>query len=433
MTDIIIILLLILLNGVFSMTEMALVSARKSKLSALAADGSAGAKIAMRLMENPDKFLSTIQIGITLIGILTGLFSGAAFSSVLGDLFVDAGMSQAWAYKLAQTVIVLVVTYLSIVIGELIPKRIGLAMSDKIAVAMAPVMSVLSTVALPVVWLLTVSTELVARVLGVRHKSTKVTEDEIKSLIQEGTEAGEVKEVEQDIMERALVLGDQTVNRIMTNRADIVTLNCRMSPEEIRHTVYGELHRAYPFYCGDIKEIKGLLMLDDILRGLDEGRVEWTTCLKPPTYFPESMTAYDALEVLRNEEVPCGVVCDEFGELQGIVTLRDVLEGLVGMINNPVDTPRIIPFGDSNETDGGDEGVRKYLVDGMYKWYDFLSYIDRDNLYEPAAYSTVAGWFLDTWRRIPAEGEELEWKNIRFKIVDMDGARIDKILVTILA
>lgn len=206
MTDIIIILLLILLNGIFSMTEMALVSARKGKLSALAAEGSSGAKTAIRLMENPDKFLSTIQIGITLIGILTGLFSGAAFSSALGDLFVKAGLSHGWAYKLAQTLIVLVVTYLSIVIGELIPKRIGLSMSDKIAVAMAPAMKVLSTAALPVVWLLTVSTEIVAKMLGVKHRSTKVTEDEIKSLIQEGTEAGEVREVEQDIIDRKSVV-----------------------------------------------------------------------------------------------------------------------------------------------------------------------------------------------------------------------------------
>lgn len=423
MTDIAIIIILILINGIFSMTEIALVSARKSRLTVMADAGNHRARIALGLMSNPDKFLSTIQIGITLIGILTGLFTGAAFARQFGDLLTGCGISPRVAYNLAQVIIVAVVTYLSIVIGELVPKRLGMAMSDKVAVALAPAMKVLAAVALPFVWLLSVSTETIARLIGLKEKSTKVTEDEIKSLIQEGTEAGEVKEVEQDIMERALVLGDQTVNRIMTNRADIVSLNCRMSPEQIRRTVYSNLHRAYPYYCENIKEIKGLLMLKDILPALDSGQTDWESLLTKPTFFPESMTAYDALAVLRNEEVCCGLVCDEFGDIQGIVTLRDVLEGLIGMISNPVDTPRMVPFDDSGT---------QYIVDGLYKWYDFLASIDRESLYSPASYSTVAGWFLETQRHIPHEGEEAEWRSIRFKILDMDGARIDKLLVTLL-
>lgn len=422
MTDIFIIVLLILLNGLFSMTEMALVSARKSKLVSMANAGNKGAKMALRLTENPDRFLSTIQIGITLIGILTGLFSGAAFAREFGDVLVSWGVKSPLAFKLAQIIIVVVVTYLSIVIGELIPKKIGLAMSDRIAAASAPAMKVIALVAQPFVWLLSKSTELVSRLTGLKDKSSKVTEDEIKSLIQEGTEAGEVREVEQDIMERALVMGDQTVNRIMTNRTDLVTLDSDMSSRQIRDTVLGELHRSYPFYCGHDKDVKGILMLDDILKCFDKENVDWEKELKQPTFFPESMTAYDALEILRNEDISCGLVCDEFGELQGIVTLRDVLEGLIGMIDNQVDTPKILPFGDSDNV---------VLVDGLYKWYDFLVYIDRDDLYEPSTYSTVAGWFLDSQRHIPEEGETVEWNSIRFKVVDMDGARIDKLLVTI--
>lgn len=422
MADIFIILLLILLNGLFSMTEMALVSARKSKLSAMSNTGNKGAKTALRLIENPDRFLSTIQIGITLIGILTGLFSGAAFSHRFGDLLVSAGVAPTSAYRLAQIIIVAAVTYLSIVAGELIPKRIGLAMSDRIAVTFAPVMHMLSVISLPLVWLLTMSTEFVARIAGLKERSSKVTEDEIKSLIQEGAEAGEVKEVEQDIMERVLVLGDQTVNRIMTNRTELVTLNCRMSDSDIRETVLNNIHRAYPFYCGDIKDIKGILMLPDILKALDNGNPDWEKELKKPRFFPESMTAYDALEILRNEEVPCGLVCDEFGELQGIVTLRDVLEGLVGMLNHPIDTPKI-----SSLNDSGNE----LIVDGNYKWYDFLAHIDRDCLYVPASYSTIAGWYLDTQKHIPSEGETVEWNGLYFRVLDMDGARIDKFLVTL--
>lgn len=422
MTDIFIILFLILLNGLFSMTEMALVSARRSKLTAMANAGNRGAKTALALIENPDKFLSTIQIGITLIGILTGLFSGAAFSHRFGDWLIGAGVSAGAAYSLAQILIVVVVTYLSIVVGELIPKRIGLAMSDRIAVALSPAMRVLSVASLPLVWLLTKSTEIAACFMGVREKSSKVTEDEIKSLIQEGTESGEVREVEQDIMERVLVMGDQTVNRIMTNRTEIVTLNCRMSDDEIRSTVFRNLHRAYPFYCGDHKDIKGILMLPDILETLDDGYTDWSKVLKEPTFFPESMTAYDALDILRNEEIPCGLVCDEFGELQGIVTLRDVLEGLVGMLNHPVDAPKIAQFNESGT---------ELVVDGSYKWYDFLAYIERDSLYVPSSYSTVAGWFLDSQRHIPVEGETVVWHGIRFRVLDMDGARIDKFLVAL--
>ena len=422
MGDIFIIIVLILLNGLFSMTEMALVSARKSKLTAMSNAGNTGARTALRLIENPDRFLSTIQIGITLIGILTGLFSGATFSRQFGDILISLGMPSTISYKTAQILIVVVVTYLSIVIGELIPKRLGLAMSDKIAAAIAPVMRVISAISMPAVWLLTKSTEIATRLLGIQSVSSKVTEDEIKSLIQEGTEAGEVKEVEQDIMERALVLGDQTVNRIMTNRADLVTLNCHMSDNDIRDTVLSDLHRAYPFYCGDNKEVKGILLLSDILRGLGRGNVNWEKELRQPTYFPESMTAYDALEVLRNDEVPCGLVCDEFGDVQGIVTLRDVLEGLVGMINHPVDTPKIARYNDTGN---------ELIVDGNYKWYDFLDRINRDSLYEPSAYSTIAGWFLHTQRHIPSEGETVDWNGLIFRVLDMDGARIDKFLVTL--
>jgi len=420
MSEILIIILLILVNGLFSMTEMALVSVRKSKLTAMSGSGSKRAKTALWLIGNPDRYLSTIQIGITLIGILTGLFSGAAFSRQFGNVLVNLGVPVDAANSLAQTLIVIVVTYLSIVVGELIPKRIGLAMSDRIAVAAAPMMRLLSIVTMPLVWLLTKSTELVADIVGIKNKFSKVTEDEIKSLIQEGTIAGEVKEVEQDIMERALVLGDQTVNRIMTNRTKLVTLNCRMTDSEIRDVVFDNLHTAYPFYCGDIKEIKGILTLSDILKGLERGNTDWEKELKRPTYFPESMTSYDALEILRKGDVPCGLVCDEFGELQGIITLKDVLEGLVGMLNHPINTPKISCF---------DDAGTELIVDGSYKWYDFLAYIDRDCLYEPAAYSTIAGWFLDTRRHIPIEGETVEWNGMVFRVLDMDGARIDKFLV----
>lgn len=421
MTDIILIFILILLNGLFSMAEIALVSARKSKLTAEAKKGNQRAAIALRLIENPDRFLSTVQIGITLIGILTGLFSGAAFATDLGDRFMEWGMPEKAAHRVAQILIVAVVTYLSIVIGELIPKRIGIALSDRISIIIAPLMRLLSVITLPLIWVLSVSTNLVVKLLRLKNSAPTVTEDEIRSLIQEGTETGEVKEVEQDIMERALVMGDQTVGRIMTNRSDLVTLNCRMSLQEIKTVVYNNLHRHYPLYCERGKGVKGAVNLHDLLPALNTGDVDLEKMARKPTFIPESMTVYDALAVLKDGQAGSAFVCDEFGSLRGIVTLRDVLEGLVGIINNPVDTPKITSL---------EEGSHKYVVDGQYKWYDFLSFLNLEDLYEPSAYSTVAGWFLHTYRYLPKEGDTVEWHGISFKILDMDGARIDKFVIS---
>lgn len=421
MTDIFIIIALILLNGIFSMSEIALVSARKSKLSAEAKKGSRGAAAALRLIENPDRFLSTVQIGITLIGILTGLFSGAAFATQLGDSFSEMGISASTAHRMAQILIVAVVTYLSIVIGELIPKRIGIAMSDRISIWIAPMMRILSIITMPLIWLLSTSTNVVVTLLGLKGKTAVVTEDEIRTLIQEGTEAGQVQEVEQDIMERALVMGDQTVNRIMTSRPDIVSLNCMMPATEIKELVFANIHRGYPLYGGKAQELKGIVLIGDLLRALDNGNANLEKIAVEPVYFPESMTVYDALAALKNGQAGCALVCDEFGDVQGIVTLSDVLEGLVGIISNPADNPQIRPFGDSG---------REYIVDGQYTWYDFLSSMDAEHLYEPSSYSTIAGWFLETYRHLPQEGENVEWQGFTFKILDMDGARIDKFLVT---
>lgn len=421
MTDIFIIIALILLNGIFSMSEIALVSARKSKLSAEAKKGSRGAAAALRLIENPDRFLSTVQIGITLIGILTGLFSGAAFATQLGDSFSEMGISASTAHRMAQILIVATVTYLSIVIGELIPKRIGIAMSDRISIWIAPMMRILSIITMPLIWLLSASTNVVVTLLGLKGKTAVVTEDEIRTLIQEGTEAGQVQEVEQDIMERALVMGDQTVNRIMTSRPDIVSLNCMMPATEIKELVFANIHRGYPLYGGKAQELKGIVLIGDLLRALDNGNANLEKIAVEPVYFPESMTVYDALAALKNGQAGCALVCDEFGDVQGIVTLSDVLEGLVGIISNPADNPQIRPFGDSG---------REYIVDGQYTWYDFLSSMDAEHLYKPSSYSTIAGWFLETYRHLPQEGESVEWQGFTFKILDMDGARIDKFLVT---
>lgn len=248
MDDIAIIIVLILLNGIFSMSEIALISARKSRLTTDARNGSRGARTALQLAEDPDRFLSTIQIGITLIGILTGLFSGAALADDVGRWLHRLGLEPATARMVGQIAIVAIVTYLSIVIGELVPKRIGLAAANAAAKTVARPMKVLSVIAMPAVWLLSISTSFLVRFIGLKDKDNSVTEEEIKSLIKNGTEAGEVRPVEQNIMERALVLGDLRVSAIMTPKNAVTSLYLDMTADEIRTTLAQELHNSYPVY-----------------------------------------------------------------------------------------------------------------------------------------------------------------------------------------
>ncbi len=251
MYDLVIIIALILLNGVFSMSEVALISARKSKLTADAKNGNRNAATALKLQGEPDRFLSTVQIGITLIGILTGLFSGATIATRLGDYLAGLGVAPHLALNLSKIVIVTVVTYLSIVVGELVPKRIGMGKADTIAKIVAGPMKLLSVVTYPVVWLLSASTSLLVKLLNIGDTSSKVTEEEIKSLIQEGADSGEVREVEQDIMERALVMGDSRIDAIMTSRKDVASLTVGMDEESIRKVLADDLHSSYPVFDRD--------------------------------------------------------------------------------------------------------------------------------------------------------------------------------------
>ena len=237
MDEIIIILLLILVNGIFAMSEIAVIQARKTTLSNDEKKGSKGAKTALRLANDPDRFLSTVQIGITLIGILTGIYSGASLSGRFSDVFESFGMPERWAYPLAQGIIVIVVTYLTIIFGELVPKRIGMSVAERVSEIIARPMYVLSVIAGPFVWVLSKSTEAVVDLLGVKNAESKVTEEDIKSIVQEGKEDGEVQEVEQDIVERVFMLGDLTVDSIMTHRSDVVTLDVSMTNDELKEAV----------------------------------------------------------------------------------------------------------------------------------------------------------------------------------------------------
>ena len=422
MDEILIILLLIVFNGIFAMSEIAVIQARKTTLSNDEKKGSRGARTALRLANDPDRFLSTVQIGITLIGILTGIYSGASLSGRFSDVFESFGMPERWAYPLAQGLIVIIVTYLTIVFGELVPKRIGMSVAERVSKVIARPMYILSVIASPFVWILSKSTEAIVNLLGVKDAETKVTEEDIKSIVQEGKEDGEVQEVEQDIVERVFMLGDLTVDSIMTHRSDVVTLDVSMTKDEIKQVLNDNLYEAYPLIDRGIDNILGVVLLKDLLFRLDGDTPDLKALMHPAVYFYENMSVYKALEQMKEKRLTQAFICDEFGSFQGIVTLRDILEGLVGTIDDVAEDPEIVKR----------EGSESWLVDGQCSFYDFLSYFDKEDLYdnEQQDYNTLAGLIIEQLKHIPQAGERTEWNCFNFEIVDMDGVRIDKVLVT---
>lgn len=417
--ELLIILLLILLNGLFAMSEVALISARKSNLRTRAMQGNKAAKRALQLAEDPDKFLSTIQIGITLIGILTGIYSGAALAGRFGELLAATGLPLHTATSIAQVTIIVVVTYFSIILGELIPKRIGLNAAERIAMLVAGPMRLLSIIASPFVWLLSRSVKGLARLLHIRKAEAKITEAEIKSIIREGIAGGEVQEVEQRIVGRVFALGDRTVGSIMTHRSDMVWIEASMTPDEIRALVNHEPHSLYPIASGNLDRLSGVVHLKELFAHLGDEKFSLDNILKPAKFFHEQTEVYHALEQLRNEQVGYGMVCDEFGVTQGIVTLRNILEALVGAMPEEREEPDIVVREDGSS-----------LIDGQCSFYDFLAHYGLEDVYPKNEYNTVSGLILDELEHIPQTGERLHWDAFTFEIVDMDGARIDKILVS---
>lgn len=418
--EILVILLLILLNGLFAMSEIALISARRSNLEMQARQGSAGARQALKLAKDPDRFLSTVQIGITLIGILTGIYSGDTLASKFGTQLAELGIPLRAATVTAQVTIIIVVTYLTIIFGELVPKRIGMNAAEKAAKIVARPMRALSVVASPFVWLLSKSTAGVTRLLGLQRGESKVTEAEIRSIIQEGAEDGEVQEVEQKIMGRVFSLGDRTVESIMTHRSDLVWLDAAMNAAEIREVVARAPHNRYPVGEGSLDKLLGVVYLKDIFLHLDEPGFDLRSQLTPAKFFHEGFEVYNALEQLRSEQLGYGIICDEFGVTRGFITLKDIFEALVGELPDPREEPDIVQREDGS-----------CLVDGQCPYYDFLAWFGLEEVFAHNAYNTVSGLILDQLAHIPATGEKLSWNGFTFEIVDMDGARIDKVLVTL--
>ena len=403
------------------MSEIALISARKNRLETAAKKGNTNAKVALDLANSPNKFLSTVQIGITLIGILTGIYSGDKITEDV-KLFVEGFASlKPYAHSLSVGIVVVVLTFFSLVLGELLPKRIGLNYPEAIAKAVAVPMKMVSIVTMPFIWLLTVSTDFVLDVFKIKPTADgKVTEEEIKAIIKEGTEGGEVQEIEQDIVERVFHIGDRKVNSLMTHRKSIVYLSFEDTIEELKAKVLDELHSVYPVCEDNLDDVEGVVSLKDLFASFEQGNFDLKKITQEPVYFIEHTSAYKALENFKKTKVHYALVTDEHGVFQGIITLNDILEALVG---DAADF-----YEDEFKLVAREDG--SWLVDGHYSLHDFLTYFDMDDLIGDYEVTTVSGLIVTELGVIPKQGQKLIWNKLEFEVIDMDGVKIDKVLIT---
>lgn len=410
---------LILLNAVFACAEIAVLSVNEVKLNKMCAEGNRKAKRLSKLTAQPARFLSTIQVAITLAGFLGSAFASENFSDGLADWLISLGVAipHGTLDTICVIIITLILSYFTLIFGELVPKRIGMKSAERVAILVARPMQVLAKVTSPFVWLLSRSIELITRLLGIRDTESKVTEEEIKSIIQEGTEDGEVQIVEQQIVGRVFSLGDRKVGSIMTHRSEIAWIDPAMTPAEIRELVGREPHTLYPAARSNLDRLAGVIYLKDLFTHIGEEDFDVASILRPAKFFHEETQVYTALEQLRSEQVGYGIVCDEFGVTQGIVTLHDIFEALVGSIPEEREEPDIV-----HREDGS------CLIDGQCPFYDFLVCYGLEDVYPNNLYNTLSGLILDELGHIPQTGEKLRWNTFTFEIVDMDGARIDKIL-----
>jgi putative hemolysin len=402
------------------MSEIAIVSSRKTRLELSAKKGNKAAKAALDIANAPNKFFSTVQIGITLIGILTGLFGGETLTEDVKVFFEKFDFFRPYAPTIAVIVVVVFITFLSLVLGELVPKRIGLSNPEAIAKLVARPMNVLSIMAMPFVWLLTFTGDLIVRILGIKPKSeAQVTEEEIKAIIQEGTDGGAVDEIEQDIMERVLILGDRKVVSLMTNRFDLVFLKINHSREEIEKIVSEDLHTMYPVYDQNPDNIKGVVLLKDLFLNVNKADFQLANYLRDPVFLSENTSVYKALKFFKEKGISYGLISDEYGITKGVVTLNDVLEALVGSVAEFYKEDKLL----EQRADGN------YIIDGQFPFHDFLIHFEMEENMEEYDFNTLGGLILDITQKIPKEGEVIAWKKFEFEIIDMDNARIDKILL----
>ncbi len=419
--ELLIILILILINGIFSMSEIALVSARKNRLNFSAQKGNRGAKIALELQSAPSKLLSTVQIGITLIGLLTGIYSGEKITSDMEARILQIPFLAEYAGTLSIAVVLIIITFFSLVLGELVPKRIGLTYPEAIATSMALPMKIIATITAPFIWLLTATTDLILKVFQIKKSgASKVTEEEIKAIVKEGMEDGEIQEIEQDIVNRVFSVGDRSVSSLMTARKKMTTLDVTDTKEEVKRLVSEDLHNFYPIYDSDEQDIIGIVSLKQLFAEIEKENFNLKNIVAEPSYIAEGASAYKALEQFKQTNVHYALVIDEYGSTQGILTMADILEALVGDISEFYGEEYLFQQRDDHT----------WLIDGHYPLPDFLTRFGMEDYIKDFEVNTVGGLIMQVLGRIPKQSEKIRWVNFEFEILDMDGPTIDKILIT---
>jgi len=423
--EIILILILIFLNGLFALSELALLSARRPRLQQYREDGDKRAGVALDLLENPNQLLSTVQIGITLVGIFSGALGGATLGNKLNTLLSRISWLAGISSQVSIILIVLSITYLSLVLGELIPKRLALSNPERFALVMARPMATLSWVVRPVVWLLSKSTELGVHAIGMKASTEPVvTEEEIRILLEEGANSGIFEEVEQDIVESVFRFADRTVDAIMTSRMDIIWLDIEDSFEEIVKQIIASDHTVFPVAQGSLDGVLGILSVKDLFAAVyQEKSFDIKYLIKQPFYAPQNMPALKVLEEVKRSGVPVALVIDEFGGVLGMVTPQDILKAFVGQIPDA---------GQEAQPQAVQREDGSWLFDGLLRVDEMKEILDLDDLpdEEHLGYQTVGGMIMSTLGVIPNPGQYMVWHGLKFEVVDMDGHRVDKVLVS---
>jgi putative hemolysin len=423
--NLIIVFLLILLNGMFVMSEMAIVSARKVRLQQSANQGNRQARAALKLASHPNSLIAVSQVGITLIAIISGAFGEKTLSGLLHDPIHHLPGLANYSEQIAFLLSVMIITYLTIILGELVPKRLALNAPETIASSMAQPMALLVKVASPIVYLLSTSTEIVLKLMGIRPSDEpQVTEEEIRVMIEQGTEAGMFEQAEEDIMKRVFQLGDRRVSSIMTPRPDIVWLDLEDSETENRQVLHEESHARFPICRDGLDTILGITQVYDLLRDSMDGQpLDLTSKMQPPLFVPESTRALKVLEQFKQTGQQMAFVVDEYGVIQGLVTLTDILQALVG------DLPSA---GEVAEPQSVQREDGSWLLDGMLPIYQFKELLDIEKDLpgeQRGSYQTLGGFVVTHLGKIPAAADHFIWGSYRFEVMDMDGNRVDKVLV----
>ncbi len=417
------ILVLTLINGLFAMSELAIISARKVRLQQQANDGNTGAQRVLDLASNPTRMLSTIQIVITLIGILIGAFGEATLGQNLKASLAQIPFLKTYASVLSTLLVAIGSTYIALILGELVPKQVGLSYPEPIAIFMAVPLAWLSQLMAPLVAVLSVSAQTLLTLMGIQPmQEPQVSEEEIKLLLQQGTEAGTFAESEQDLVERVFRLGDQRISALMTPRPDIVWLDLEDTPAKNQQEICDNSYSRFPVCQGDLDHVVGIVSAQDLLAQAIRGEpFDLTRQLSPPLYVPENTHALKVLELLRQSGSQMALVVDEYGVIQGLVTFKDILEALIG------DIPSV---DDADEPTAIQREDGSWLVDGLLGIDKFQELFPIPELPENRSYHTLAGLIIDHLGHIPHVAEQFEWAGLGFEIVDMDGNRVDKILIT---